>query len=52
MVASKDTRNYTSSGQSPTSNLREDRVRVPQLNALKFLQWEGVRSGNEVGEVR
>ena len=39
MVASQDTMNYTDSGQSSTSSLREDRVRVPRLNALKFLQW-------------
>ena len=32
---------YTGSGRSPTSSLRDDRVRVPHLNALKFLQWGG-----------
>jgi hypothetical protein len=26
-------------GWRPTSSLRDDRVRVPRLNALKFLQW-------------
>ena len=63
MVASKDLRNYTSSGRSPMSSLREDRVRIPQLNALKFLQWgvkkreRGRRSlvedyPNEVSRVR
>jgi hypothetical protein len=30
---------YTDSGWSPTSSPRDDRVRVPRLNALKFLQW-------------
>ena len=49
MVASKDRRNYTNLGRSPTSSLREDRVRAPLLNALKFLQW-GVRMV-EVGEL-
>ena len=29
-----DTRIYTGSGRSPTSSLRDDRVRVPRLNAL------------------
>ena len=49
MVASKDTRNYTGSGQSPTSSLREDRVCVPRLNALKFTMG-CARRGKEVGE--
>ena len=35
---------YTGLGRSPTSSLREDRVRVPRLNALKFLQW-GCKNG-------
>jgi hypothetical protein len=30
---------YIGSGQSPTSNLKYDRVCVSCLNALKFLQW-------------
>ena len=43
---------YTGSGQSPTSSLRDDRVRVPRLNALKFLQWRGgARMVEEVGEL-
>jgi hypothetical protein len=40
----KDTRIYTGLGQSPMSSLRDDRVRVPYLNALKFLQW-GCKNG-------
>ena len=35
---------YTNSGWSPMSNLRDDRVHVPRLNALKFLQW-GCKNG-------
>ena len=31
------------------SSLRDDRVRVPRLNALKFLQW-GARMVKEVVE--
>ena len=42
---------YIGSGWSPTSSLRDDRVRVPRLNALKFLQWEGARMVEEVGEL-
>jgi hypothetical protein len=30
---------YIVLGWSPTSSLREDRVRVPHLNILNFLQW-------------
>ena len=41
---------YTVSDQSPTSSLRDDRVRVPRLNALKFLQW-GARIVEEVGQL-
>jgi hypothetical protein len=41
---------YTSSGRSPTSSLREDRVCVSRLNALKFLQLEGARMMKEVVE--
>jgi hypothetical protein len=37
IVASKDIRNYTGSGRGPMSSLRENRVRVPRLNVLKFL---------------
>ena len=53
MVASKrhDTRIYTGSGWSPTSSLRDDRVRVSRLNALKFLQRGGARMVEEVGEL-
>jgi hypothetical protein len=43
-------RMYTSSGRSPTSSLRDDRVHVPYLNALKFLQWGGARMVKEVVE--
>jgi hypothetical protein len=32
------------------SNLRDDRVRVPHLNALKFLQWGGARMVEGVKE--
>ena len=46
----KETRIYTGSGRSPTSSLRDDRVRVPRLNALKFLQWGGGRMVEEVVE--
>ena len=38
---------YTASGQSPMSSLRDDRVRVPRLNALKFLQWGGAKMAKE-----
>ena len=31
-------------------SLRDDRVRVPRLNTLKFLQW-GARMVEEVGEL-
>ena len=40
----------TGLGRSPTSSLRDDRVRVPCLNALKFLQW-GCKMVKEVGEL-
>ena len=39
---------YTSLDRSPTSSLRDDRVRVPRLNALKFLQWGGARMVKEM----
>ena len=42
---------YTSLGQSPTSSLRDDEVRVPRVNTLKFLQWGGARMVEEVGEL-
>jgi hypothetical protein len=42
---------YTGLGQSPTSSLRDDGVRVRLLNALKFLQWEGARMVEEVGDL-
>ena len=45
-----DTRIYTGLGWRPTSSFREDRVCVPRLNALKFLQWRGARMVEEVGE--
>ena len=32
------------------SSLRDDQVRVPRLNALKFLQW-GARMMEEEGEL-
>jgi hypothetical protein len=32
------------------SSLRDDRVRVPHLNALKFLQW-GARMVEDVGDL-
>ena len=41
---------YTSLGWRPTSSLREDRVHVRRLNALKFLQWGGARMVKEVVE--
>ena len=45
-------RSYTSLGRSPTSSLRDDRVHVPRLNALKFLQWDGgARMVEAVGEL-
>jgi hypothetical protein len=50
MVASKDTRIYTGSGRSPTSCLKDDRVCVPRLDALKFLQWGGARMVEGVGD--
>ena len=42
---------YTASGQSPMSSLRDDRVRVPRLNALNFFQWGGARMVEEVGDL-
>jgi len=39
MVASKDTRNYTSSGKALRPVSERVRVHVPRLNGLKFLQW-------------
>ena len=33
------------------SSLRDDRVHIPRLNALKFLQWKGARMVEEVGEL-
>ena len=30
------------------SSLRDERVRVPRLNALKFLQWGGARKVEEM----
>ena len=50
LLHSKETMIYTGSGQSPTSSLRDDRVRVPRLNAMNFLQW-GARIVEEVGEL-
>jgi hypothetical protein len=50
MVTSKNMRIYTGSGRSPTSSLRDDRVHVPRLNTLKFLQW-CARMVKEVGEL-
>ena len=41
---------YTGLGQSPMSSLRDDRVRVPRLNALKFLQWGVQERCKEVEE--
>jgi hypothetical protein len=38
---------YTGLGWSSMSSLRDDQVRVPRLNALKFLQW-GTRMVEEV----
>jgi hypothetical protein len=38
MVASNRHEIYTILDQSPMSSLREDRVHVPHLNALRFLQ--------------
>ena len=46
-----DTRIYTGLGWRPTSSFREDRVCVPRLNALKFLQWRGARMVKEVAEL-
>ena len=42
---------YTGLGWSPMFSLRDDRVRVPRFNALKFLQWGGARMVEEVGEL-
>ena len=42
---------YIGSGRSPTSSLKDDRMCVPRLNALKFLQW-GARMVEEVGELK
>jgi hypothetical protein len=33
------------------SSLRDDRVCVPRLNALKFLQW-GIKMVKEVGDLK
>ena len=41
---------YTGSGQSLTSSLRDDRVRVPRLNALKSYNGHA-RMVEEVGEL-
>ena len=41
---------YIGLDRSPMSSLRDDQVRVPRLNALKFLQW-GARMVEEVGEL-
>jgi hypothetical protein len=39
VVASKDTKNYTGSGRGALRLVsKKDQVRVPRLNALKFLQ--------------
>ena len=46
-----DMRIYTSSGWSPTFSLRDDRVCVPRLNALKFFYNGGARMVEEVGEL-
>ena len=37
---------------TPMSSLRDDRVRVPRLNALKFLQWGGTRMVEEEEELK
>jgi hypothetical protein len=49
MVASNRHMIYTGLGRSPTSSLRDDRVRVLRLNALKFLQW-GCKNGERGGK--
>ena len=41
---------YIGLGWSPMSSLRDDRVRFPRLNAMKFLQWGGARMVKEVVE--
>jgi hypothetical protein len=43
-TAPKEMRSYIGSDRSPTFSLRDDRVRVSRLNALKFLQW-GCKNG-------
>ena len=42
---------YIGSGRSPTSSLRDDRVRIPRLNALRFFTMGVARMVEEVGEL-
>ena len=49
MVASKRYEDLYWFSRSPTSSVRDDRMRVSRLNALKFLQW-GARMVEEEEE--
>jgi hypothetical protein len=50
MVASKDTRNYTGSGQSPMSSLREGLSMCSSVDCSEVLTMGYVIRGEEVGE--
>ena len=50
MVASKDTRNYTGSDQSPTSSLRESSSVCSSVECSEVLTMGCVRRGKDVGE--
>jgi hypothetical protein len=50
MVASKDIRNYTGSGWSPTSSLRDSSVAYSLVECSKVLTMGYARRKKEVGE--
>jgi hypothetical protein len=50
MVASKDSRNYTSSGRSPTSSLKKRSSACSSVECSEVLTIGYVRRVNKVGE--
>jgi hypothetical protein len=52
MVASKDTRNYTSSGRSPTSSLRDRSSVCSSIECSEVLTMEYATRVKEIGEWR
>ena len=52
MITSKDTRNYTSSGRSPMSSLRDSSSACSSVECFKVLTMGYARRVKEVGEWR